>query len=242
MPKDSLAKVLKVVKPPQKPVTSSSFISGDSTPLLTKPTSSPISREPRILTAKVPQGYEVFNEEIRYLITDPMAPPNATNNRFLIIINSNFAAKVRKIGQNYVFLPQQNRFSVKKWLGNSNIAVKPVATKPRCTKAEDSSARRFVPCRVPTARASRTSWWVGLLPTWHHRIEARSAGSVYSAAAIISDYGMDILVPSARVRCYRLERKSFGPDKSKSLTCFAGQGFLFIYGMALSHEVTDMAG
>ena len=29
-----------------------------------------------------------------------------------------FATKVQKIGQNYVFLPQQNRFSVKKWLGN----------------------------------------------------------------------------------------------------------------------------
>ena len=34
----------------------------------------------------------------------------------------------------------------------------------------------------------------------------------------------------------------FGPDKSKSLTCLAGQGFLYIYGMALSHEVTDMTG
>ena len=164
MPKDSLAKVLNVVKPPQKPVTSSSFISGDSTPLLTKPTKSPISREPRILTAKVPQGNEVFREDIRYLNTDPTAPPNATNNRFLIIFNCNFAAKVRKIGQNYVFLPQQNRFSVKKWLGNSNIAVA-------------------------------------------------------SVAAIISDYGTDILVPSARVRCFRLEKKSFGSDKSKSLTC-----------------------
>ena len=220
MPKDSLTKVLNVVKPPQKPVTSSSFISGDSTPLLTKPTKSPISREPRILTRKVPQGNEVFREDIRYLNTDPTAPPNATNNRFLIIFNCNFAAKVRKIGQNYVFLPQQNRFSVKKWLGNSNIAVASVATKPRCTKAEDSSARRSVPCRVPTARASRTLWWAVSLPTWHPRTEARSAGSVYSAAAIISDYGTGILVPSARAGWSRPEKKSFGPENDISLSSF----------------------
>ena len=31
------------------------------------------------------------------------------------------------------------------------------------------------------------------------------------------------------------------PSYSKSLTCLAGQGFLYIYGMALSHEVADMA-
>ena len=65
MPKDSLAKVLKVVKPPQKPVTTSSFISGDSTPLPTNPTKKPISNEPMMLTANVPQGKEaVFISEI----------------------------------------------------------------------------------------------------------------------------------------------------------------------------------
>ena len=85
IPNDSLAKVLKVVKPPQKPVTSSNFISGDSRPLLTKPTNSPISREPSTLTVKVPQGNEVLIEEIRYRNTDPTAPPSATNNRFRII-------------------------------------------------------------------------------------------------------------------------------------------------------------
>ena len=56
MLKDSLAKVLKVVKPPQKPVTSISFISGDRLPLFTNPTNSPMSKEPRILTANVPHG------------------------------------------------------------------------------------------------------------------------------------------------------------------------------------------
>ena len=132
------------------------------------------------------------------------------------------------------FCPSKNRFSVKKWLGNSNIAAASVATKPRCTKAEDSSARRFVPCYVPTARASRTLWWAVSLQTWHLLIEARSAGFVCSVAALTSDYGMGIPVPSARAGCCRLERKSFGPDKSKSLTCFAGQGFLFIYRMAVT--------
>ena len=133
------------------------------------------------------------------------------------VIFCNFAAKVRKFGQNYVFLPQQNRFSVKKWLGNLNIAVRNVATKPRCTKAEDSSAKRYVPCRVPTARASRTLWWAVSLQTWHPRTEARSAGFVCSVAASISEYGTDILVPSARAGWSRLEKKSFGP---KELTEF----------------------
>ena len=87
MLKDSLAKVLKVVKPPQNPVTSSSFISGDSTPLLTKPTNSPMSNEPRILTANVPQGNDVLMPESRYRNTDPAAPPSATNNRFLTILS-----------------------------------------------------------------------------------------------------------------------------------------------------------
>ena len=85
IPKDSLAKVLKVVKPPQKPVTSNSFISGDNTPLLTKPTKSPINKEPSTLTVKVPQGNEVLIFESRYRNTEPPAPPSATNKRFRII-------------------------------------------------------------------------------------------------------------------------------------------------------------
>ena len=123
--------------------------------------------------------------------------------------SSKFSSKclIIKVGVNPVGIPKS-----KKWLGNLNIAVRNVATKPRCTKAEDSSAKRYVPCRVPTARASRTSWWVGLLQTWHLPIEARSAGSVCSVAAIISDYGTDIPVPSARVRWNRLARKNFGPE------------------------------
>ena len=56
MANDSLAKVLKVVKPPQNPVTSSNFISGTSTPLFTHPTKKPISSEPTMLTTKVPNG------------------------------------------------------------------------------------------------------------------------------------------------------------------------------------------
>ena len=40
---------------------------------------------------------------------------------------------------------------------------------------------------------------------------------------------MDIPAPSARARWSRREKKSFGPNKSKSLTCFAGQGFLCIF-------------
>ena len=65
MPKDSLAKVLKVVKPPQNPVTSNSFISGDSTPFPNSPTNNPMSNEPRTLTANVPQGNELFIPERR---------------------------------------------------------------------------------------------------------------------------------------------------------------------------------
>ena len=56
---DSLAKVLNVVKPPQKPVTSNNFISGDSTPLFTNPMSIPISKEPRTFTHNVVHGKDV---------------------------------------------------------------------------------------------------------------------------------------------------------------------------------------
>ena len=86
MPKDSLAKVLKVVKPPQKPVTNNNFISGDKTPLLTRPTNKPISKEPMIFTTNVPHGNEVFIPDSRYRKTEPAAPPNATNKRFRIIL------------------------------------------------------------------------------------------------------------------------------------------------------------
>lgn len=54
--KDSHAKVLKVVKPPQKPVTSSNFMSSDNMPRPTMPVSSPMSNEPMTFTAKVPHG------------------------------------------------------------------------------------------------------------------------------------------------------------------------------------------
>ena len=111
------------------------------------------------------------------------------------------------------FCPSKTVLLLKKWLGNSNIAAANVATKPRCTKAEDSSARKYVPCRVPTARAFRTSWLVGSLQTLHPRTEARSAGSVCSVAATTSDYGMDIPAQSARVRWIRLEKKIFGPKR-----------------------------
>ena len=115
IPNDSLAKVLKVVKPPQKPVTSSSFISGDSTPLLTKPTNSPMSNEPRMLTANVPQGNEALRLESKYRNTDPAAPPSATNNRFLTIL-SDLRCKGTKKQANMtiiriysLFLQQKNR-------------------------------------------------------------------------------------------------------------------------------------
>ena len=90
--------------------------------------------------------------------------------------------------------------------------------KLRCTKAEDSSVRKYVPCCVPTARAFRTSWLVGSLQTLHPRTEARLAGSVCSVAATTSDYGMDIPAQSARVRWIRLEKKSFGPKRYMSVT------------------------
>ena len=85
IPKDSLAKVLNVVKPPQKPVTSNSFISGDKTTLLTKPNSNPISSEPMTFTTNVPQGHEELTPESRYRKTEPNAPPRATNKTLRII-------------------------------------------------------------------------------------------------------------------------------------------------------------
>ena len=66
MDRDSLAKVLNVVNPPQKPVTRSSFISGENAPLPTIPMKRPISSEPTIFTVNVPQGHELtFKPENR---------------------------------------------------------------------------------------------------------------------------------------------------------------------------------
>ena len=59
IPKDSLAKVLNVVKPPQNPLTRSSFISGDKIPLFNQPMRSPMSNDPKIFTLNVAHGKEV---------------------------------------------------------------------------------------------------------------------------------------------------------------------------------------
>lgn len=79
MPNDSLAKVLKVVKPPQKPVTSNIFISGERMPLFPHPTRKPMASEPQMLTINVPNGKDAtFKPDNRYLHTEPTAPPKAT--------------------------------------------------------------------------------------------------------------------------------------------------------------------
>ena len=66
IPYDSLAKVLNVVKPPQKPVTKSSRISADSTSFDASPTNNPISSEPTTLTVNVAHGkVETIQRETR---------------------------------------------------------------------------------------------------------------------------------------------------------------------------------
>ena len=86
IPKLSLANVLKVVKPPQNPVTNSSFIPSEITPLVAQPTNRPISKEPRMLTANVPHGKEEWEKhDMIYLHTEPTAPPRATRSMFFSI-------------------------------------------------------------------------------------------------------------------------------------------------------------
>lgn len=86
MLKLSLANVLKVVKPPQKPVTNNSFMPSDRMPFVANPTSTPMSKDPRMLTASVPHGNEVLDRlDTKYRHTDPTAPPSATRRMFFSI-------------------------------------------------------------------------------------------------------------------------------------------------------------
>ena len=52
----SFINVENVVKPPQKPVTKTSFVVGEICPPSDSPESRPIRKQPMILTAIVPQG------------------------------------------------------------------------------------------------------------------------------------------------------------------------------------------
>lgn len=52
----SFIKVENVVKPPQKPVTNTSFVMGEICPPSDSPESNPIRKQPMTLTAIVPQG------------------------------------------------------------------------------------------------------------------------------------------------------------------------------------------
>ena len=58
IPYDSLAKVLNVVKPPQKPVTKSNRISAERVSFDASPTNKPINNEPTMFTVKVAHGKE----------------------------------------------------------------------------------------------------------------------------------------------------------------------------------------
>ena len=89
----SLAKVEKVVNPPQKPTARNIFHPEVITELLSEnPYISPIKKHPVIFTKKVPKGNAAgklfcINREARNLDMLPRNPPVPTRNRVLIIIS-----------------------------------------------------------------------------------------------------------------------------------------------------------
>ena len=73
----------KVVKEPNIPIKIKDFMSADNIVFSLIPHKKPIIKEPKRLTARVPQGNATPNTlcekpEIPYLKTAPIAPPNAT--------------------------------------------------------------------------------------------------------------------------------------------------------------------
>ena len=61
--KFSFINVENVVKPPQKPVTNTSFVVGEICPPSDSPEIMPIRKQPMILTAIVPQGNETATHD-----------------------------------------------------------------------------------------------------------------------------------------------------------------------------------
>lgn len=89
----SLAKVEKVVKPPQTPVVISKHqLLTVSENLENRPYNNPIKRQPRRLTERVPQGNPVLipfmAAEIRYRTAPPMKLPEPTRSIAFIISDS----------------------------------------------------------------------------------------------------------------------------------------------------------
>ena len=79
----SLANVLNVVKPPQKPITKKSLRFGDKLPHLRKsPEKIPMQKQPRIFATNVGHGNPAtlgITKERMYRSTLPRAPPMATS-------------------------------------------------------------------------------------------------------------------------------------------------------------------
>ena len=65
----SFINVEKVVKPPQKPVTKTSFVVGEICPPSDSPESRPIRKQPMTLTVIVPQGNETATHDCTALPT-----------------------------------------------------------------------------------------------------------------------------------------------------------------------------
>jgi hypothetical protein len=86
-----LAKVEKVVKPPQNPTVRNIFHPGVRSELLSEnPYINPISKQPVIFTTKVPKGNadgKLFckKREVRNLDMLPRNPPEPISNKVLII-------------------------------------------------------------------------------------------------------------------------------------------------------------
>ena len=88
--KISRLKLEKVVSPPKNPDIIKSLTKlGNTFDFKTSPNTSPIIKHPIILTKKVPitgvKKYFFDNNEIKYLKTEPMAPPKNTDNIFSIL-------------------------------------------------------------------------------------------------------------------------------------------------------------
>ncbi len=126
----SLAKVEKVVNPPQKPTVRNIFHPGVKREVLSeKPYINPMSRHPEILTKKVPKGKAegklfCMKRDARNLEILPRNPPVPINNNVLIIINSNtyFYHKGHKI---YHKVTQEIR---------ENVPADELSLKIRCFK------------------------------------------------------------------------------------------------------------
>lgn len=86
-------KVEKVVKPPQNPVVSRSFVDGDISPLPLQlsPEKKPMMRHPKIFTVKVPKGkvmsvHDCTIFDTPYLNPPPKKLPMLTNNNSFMLM------------------------------------------------------------------------------------------------------------------------------------------------------------